>query len=225
MASLNARAVRASVIGALLMGALLFLSAGTLEYWQAWVFIAVFTGASSAVTVYLAVNDPALLERRLKGGPTAETETTQKLAVSLALVAFASLLMVPALDHRFGWSTVPSYVSLVGNALIVVSFVFIFFVLRENPYGASTIRVERDQRVISTGPYALVRHPMYAGALVLVIGIPLALGSWWGLLAIIVMIPALVWRLTAEEQFLSKHLPGYADYAKRIHYRLVPLVF
>jgi protein-S-isoprenylcysteine O-methyltransferase Ste14 len=221
----NMRALRASLLGLLAMAALLFIPAGTLAYWQAWVFIAVFAGASSAITVYLAVNDPALLERRLKVGPHAEQETAQKIAVFFALVGFIALLIIPALDHRFGWSRVPPSVSLAGDALVALGFLFIFFVLRENSYGASTIQVVEGQRVISTGPYARLRHPMYAGALLLIAGTPLALGSWWGLLVIAVMIPALVWRLLDEEEFLKRNLPGYAEYAERVPHRLVPFVW
>jgi protein-S-isoprenylcysteine O-methyltransferase Ste14 len=225
MTNLNIRALRASLFGALLMAAVLFLPAGALNYWQAWVFLCVFVGASSVITVYLAIRSPALLERRMKVGPKAEAEQTQKIAVSLAIVGFAALLVVPAFDHRFGWSRVPTWVSLAGDALIVLSFAFMFFVLKENPFGASTVQVVKDQTVISTGPYAIVRHPMYAGALLLVVGTPLALGSWWGLLAAVLMFPALIWRLLDEEAFLKRNLPGYAEYARRVRHRLVPLLW
>jgi protein-S-isoprenylcysteine O-methyltransferase Ste14 len=225
MTNLNIRALRASLFGALVMAALLFLPAGTLNYWQAWVFLSVFVGASSAITVDLAIKDPALLERRLKVGPKAETEQTQKFAVTLAIAGFVALLVVPALDHRVGWSHVPPWISLAGDALIVFSFVFMFLVLRENPFGASTIQVVKDQTVISTGPYGVVRHPMYGAALVMVVGTSLALGSWWGLLPAVLMFPALIWRLRDEEAFLTRNLPGYAEYAQRVRYRLVPLVW
>jgi protein-S-isoprenylcysteine O-methyltransferase Ste14 len=223
--SLNIRAFRASLFGALLMATLVFLPAGTLNYWQAWVFLSVFAGASAAITVHLAITDPALLERRMKVGPTAETEPTQKLAVSLAIAGFAALLAVPAFDHRFGWSRVPPSGALVGDALVGLCFVFMFLVLKENPFSASTVQVVKDQTVISTGPYAVVRHPMYAAALLLVVGTPLALGSWWGLLAALLLVPALIWRLVDEEAFLKRNLPGYAEYARRVRHRLVPLVW
>jgi protein-S-isoprenylcysteine O-methyltransferase Ste14 len=225
MTSLNMRAIRASLLGLLVMAALLFLPAGTLAYWQAWVFIAVFAGASSAITVYLAIRDPQLLERRMHAGPHAEKEKTQKIAMLLALVGFIALLIVPALDYRFGWSRVPPSVSLAGDALVALGFLLIFFVFKENSYGASTIQVAEGQRVVSTGPYALLRHPMYAGALLLIAGTPLALGSCWGLLVILVVVPALVWRLVDEEEFLKRNLAGYAEYADRVRYRLVPFVW
>jgi protein-S-isoprenylcysteine O-methyltransferase Ste14 len=187
--------------------------------------MAVFVGASSAITVYLAIKDPKLLERRMHVGPKAEKEKTQKIAVFFALVGFIALLVLPALDHRFGWSRVPPSVSLMGDAFIALGFLFIFFVLQESPYGASTIQVTEDQKVISMGPYAHVRHPMYAGALLLIFGMPRALGSWWGLLVISMIVQALVWRLLDEEKFLKKNLSGYIEYAYQVRYRPVPFVW
>jgi protein-S-isoprenylcysteine O-methyltransferase Ste14 len=223
--SLNLRAFRQSVFGTVVMAGLLFIPAGTLDYWQAWTFMAIFVSASTAITVYLAINAPSLLERRMRVGPAAETEPTQKIAVSFALAGFIALLVVSALDHRFGWSRVPASICLIGDALIVLGFVFVWLVLKENPFGASTVQISDGQRVITTGPYALVRHPMYAGALALVVGTPLALGSWWGLLGIVLLFPALVWRLLDEETFLKRNLPGYEQYAERVRYRLVPLIW
>src|SRR4051794_30516390 len=222
MASLYFRAFRSSVPGAFVMGALLFLGAGTLKYWQAWVFMAVFMGASIAITVYLAIRDPKLLERRMRAGPTAEKETTQKIIMFLAMMGFVGLLVVPAFDRRFGWSSVPPYACLIGDALIAISFVFVFRVLKINSYSASTIQVAEDQKVVSTGPYALIRHPMYAGSLPMVVGTSLALGSWWGLGALVLFIPALLWRLLDEEKYLKRNLPGYTEYTHKVRYRLVP---
>lgn len=207
------------------MTALLFIPAQTLNYWQAWLFIAVFVSASGAITVYLAVHDPALLERRMKIGPGAETRPTQRLVMFFAMAGFIALLVVPALDHRWGWTPVPATMSFVGEGLVVMGFLAVFTVLRENTYGASTIQVVEGQKVISTGPYALVRHPMYAGALVLVAGIPLALGSWSGLVIFVPFAAILIWRLVDEEKFLEKNLPGYSEYCRRVRYRLVPSVW
>jgi protein-S-isoprenylcysteine O-methyltransferase Ste14 len=208
-----------------MMAALLLVPAGTLNYWQAWVFMAVFVSASAAVTVYLAIYDPRLLGRRMRGGPAAEKERSQRLIISLAMMGFSGLLVIPAFDHRFGWSGVPTYTCLVGDALIAAGFLIVFFVVKVNTYAASTIEVAEDQKVISTGPYALVRHPMYAGSFPILIGTPLALGSWWGLSALIVVIPALIWRLVDEESFLRKNLPGYTEYTDKVRYRLVPNVW
>ena len=225
MKNLNIRALRSSLLGTITMAALLFIPAGTFGYWQAWLFMAVFVGASATITVYLAIRDPKLLERRMNVGPTAETEPTQKILMFFAMTGFIALFVFPAFDHRFGWSPVPSYVSLAGDALIAFGFLLIFIVIKVNAYAASTIQIAEDQKVISTGPYSLVRHPMYAGALPLLIGVPLALGAWWGLFVLILFIPALIWRLLDEEKFLQKNLPGYTDYCQEVHYRLVPFIW
>jgi protein-S-isoprenylcysteine O-methyltransferase Ste14 len=222
MSSLDIRAFRSTALGALAMAALLFVPAGTLGYWQAWVFMAVFVGASSAIGMYLALKDPELLERRMKVGPAAEKETTQKIIMAFAMAGFIALLLLPAFDHRFGWSKVPAYFSLAGDVLVGLGFFLTFLVLRENTYSASTIQVIEGQKVISTGPYAIVRHPMYAGALVMLLGMPLALGSWWGLCALLFIVPVLIWRLLDEERLLRKELPGYVEYTREVRYRLVP---
>jgi protein-S-isoprenylcysteine O-methyltransferase Ste14 len=225
MSSLNARAARATIIGAVVMAALLFGAAGTLRYWQAWLFMAGFQGASIAIGIYLAINDPALLARRMNVGPAAEKEPAQKIIMALAFAGMLALLIVPALDHRFGWSAVPPIVSLAGNILIGLGFLLMFFVFRENSYGASTIQVAAGQTLASTGPYARVRHPMYAGAIVMLIGVPLALGSWWGLAVVVLVVPVLAWRLLDEERVLARDLPGYAEYMGKVRYRLVPYVW
>jgi len=196
-----------------------------LRYWQGWAFLATFAACSTALTVYMALYDEKLLERRLRAGPRAETETSQKIIMVLVMLGFAALLVFPVLDHRFGWSPVPPYVSLIGDGLIVLGYLFILFVLRENSYAASTIQITDDQRVVSTGPYAVVRHPMYAGALLLLVGMPLALDSWYGLLGIVIILPMLIWRLQDEERFLTRNLPGYADYTSKVRWRLIPGLF
>jgi protein-S-isoprenylcysteine O-methyltransferase Ste14 len=209
----------------LLMGALVFLPAGTFDYWEAWVFSAVFFACSCAITIWLVFHDPKLLERRMKAGPAAEKERTQKTIMIFAFLSFAAAVVVPALDHRFGWSAVPASIAILGNVLIVLSYVGFYFVFRENTYGAATIQVESDQKVISTGPYAVVRHPMYTGALVMTLGMPLALGSWWGLLVLVPCVVVLVWRLLDEERLLAKNLRGYADYQRQVRFRLIPGIF
>jgi protein-S-isoprenylcysteine O-methyltransferase Ste14 len=225
MNKLYFRALRLSIYGFLAMAALLFVPAGTLDYWQAYVFMVVFVGGSAAITVYLAIKDPKLLERRMNVGPTAEKEPTQKIIMVFALLGFIALLVVPALDRRFMWSSVPPRVSVIGDLLVALGFLSVYFVIRENSYAASTIQVVEGQTVISTGPYAVVRHPMYAGVLPLLIGTPLALGSLWGLGALILFMPALIWRLLDEERFLHKNLPGYTEYTRKVRYRLVPFVW
>jgi protein-S-isoprenylcysteine O-methyltransferase Ste14 len=223
--ALNARAWVGIAVLAFVMGLLLFLFAGTIRYWQAWAYLAVFFGASVAITLYLMKHDPALLQRRLRGGPTAEKETTQKIIMLFASLGFIGSLVVPALDRRFSWTSVPPLLVIAGDALVALSFFVIFLVYRENTFTSATIEVAEGQRVISTGPYAIVRHPMYAGGSLLFLGTPLALGSYWGLLAFVVALPALIWRLLDEEKFLSRNLPGYTEYCGRVRWRLIPGVF
>src|SRR5260370_19253444 len=212
MKNLNIRALAALLLLLVVMAALLFVPAGTLDYWQAWTFLTVYFALSLAITLYLMQHDPRLLARRMRGGPTAEKETTQKIIMSFVSLGFIGLLVLAALDHRFAWSHMPPYVALAGDGLVILGWLAIFFVFKENSFTSATIEVAPDQRVISTGPYALVRHPMYAGALVMLLGIPLALGSWWGLVALAVISPALIWRIFAEETFLAGNLPAYPEY-------------
>jgi protein-S-isoprenylcysteine O-methyltransferase Ste14 len=225
MKNLNTRAWVSLAVLALVMGLLVFVPAGTVRYWQAWAYLSIFTGASVLTTLYLIRHDPALLERRMKGGPTAEKQPTQKLIMLGTSVGFVGLLVVSAIDARFGWSVVPLGAVLFGDALVIAGFYFISIVYRENTFTSATIEVAKDQRVIATGPYALVRHPMYAGALLYLLGTPLALGSYWGLVVFGAVLPLLLWRLFDEERFLCRNLPGYTEYRKRVRHRLVPFVW
>ncbi len=225
MNSLHQRAFRGLLFILLVMASLLFGAAGTFDCWQAWTFLAVYFASCLALTLYLMKKDPKLLERRLRGGPTAEKEPAQRIIMYFASAAFISLLVVPALDHRFGWSHMPAYAALAGDALVAIGWLATFFVFRENSFSSATIELAPDQRVISTGPYALVRHPMYSGGLVMLLGMPIALGSWWGVLIIVAIIPALIWRLLDEEKFLARNLPGYVEYQNRVRYRLIPGVW
>jgi protein-S-isoprenylcysteine O-methyltransferase Ste14 len=204
---------------------LLFVPAGTLNYWQAWVFLVVFSTSANAIGVYLSVMDPALLERRKKVGPAAEQSGAQRIIMSLTLIGIAGLLVFCALDHRFAWSPVPPVVSLAGDVLVALGLLINLLVFRKNSYGAATIETFEDQKVISTGPYGLVRHPMYMGALIMTIGVPIALGSWWGVAVVALMTPVLIWRILAEEELLKKDLPGYAEYLQKVRYRLVPYLW
>lgn len=207
------------------LGLLLFGCAGTVAYWQAWVYLGIFFGAALLITLYLAKREPALLERRVRGGPTAEKETSQKISQSITSLGFIALLAVPALDRRFGWSHLPTWIVIVGDALVAMCFYAIFVVYKENAFASATIEIAQDQKVVSTGPYAVVRHPMYARASLLFIGSPLALGSYWGILAFVAVLPALIWRLLDEEQLLARDLPGYTEYCKNVRWRLIPGVF
>jgi protein-S-isoprenylcysteine O-methyltransferase Ste14 len=225
MNRLHRRAFLSLLVLFLAMAALLFVPAGTFDYWQAWTFLVVYFAWSLAITLYLVKKDPKLLERRMRGGPTAEKETTQKIIMVLTSLGFIGLMVVPALDHRFGWSHMTTYAVLAGEGLVAVGWLAIFFVFRENSFSSATIELAPDQTVISTGPYALVRHPMYSGGLIMLLGMPIALGSWWGVLVVIAIMPALIWRLFDEERFLARHLPGYVAYQSKVKYRLIPRIW
>jgi protein-S-isoprenylcysteine O-methyltransferase Ste14 len=225
MKDLNKKALGGLFFLLLVMGALLFVSAWTLDYWQAWAFLAVFGASALAITLYLMKKDPKLLERRVYAGPTAEKETSQKIIQTIASIGFAAILVVSALDHRFAWTPLPFYISLAGDALVAIGFLIIFIVYKENTFASATIELAPDQKVVSSGLYALVRHPMYMGASFLLVGIPLSLGSWWGLFVIALTMPALIWRLLDEEKFLAKNLPGYTEYQNTVRHRLVPFIW
>ena len=209
----------------LVMASLLFLPARTFAYWQAWVFLAVYFFASIAISLYLITSDPALLARRMSGGPFAEKEPAQRVIMSITSLAFVGLLVLPAIDHRLRWSELSPGAALAGDVLVLLGWLGIFFVFRENSFSSATIELASDQRVISTGPYAWMRHPMYAAALVMLLGIPIALGSSWGVLIVVAMLPVLIWRLLDEERFLVTNLPGYAEYQRRVRYRLLPPIW
>jgi protein-S-isoprenylcysteine O-methyltransferase Ste14 len=213
------------VLLAVILGVALFGSAGTLDFWQAWVYLLVFMGSSALITVYLWRESPELLARRVNAGPTAEKQTSQQVIQLVASVAFIGCLVVPALDHRFGWSNLPLYFVILGDILVAAGFLIVLRVFQENAFTAATIEVAADQKVISTGPYAVVRHPMYAGALVLLFGTALALGSSWGSVPFGVMTLTIAARLLDEERFLANNLPGYTDYCQRVRYRLIPFVW
>ena len=202
--------------------ALLFAPAGTLDFWQAWLFLAVFVACMVPLGIYFVITDPALVERRMRAGPAAEQEPVQKVAIGIVCAALLAMLIVPGFDRRWHWSGVPAWLTVVADATIVASFVIFFYVMKQNSFAAATVRVERGQTVISTGLYGVVRHPMYMGTLPLTIAMPLALGSWWALLPVLAIVPALVWRLVDEERVLRRDLPGYAAYCARVRYRLVP---
>ncbi len=213
------------LIGAVILGLFLFIPAWTLNYWQAWVFILVFTTCVNAIGVYLSIKDPALLERRKKVGPAAEQSMAQRIIMSIALTSIVALLVFCALDRRFSWTPAPAYISLVGDVLVASGLLLNLLVFKANSFGGSTVQTFEAQTVITTGPYALIRHPMYAGVLVMMIGVPLALGSWGGLVILALVLPGLIWRILDEENLLKKELPGYTEYTQKVRYRLIPYLW
>lgn len=201
------------------LAALFFLPAGTLKYWQAWVYLAIIFGPMLLVMQYLMKNDPELLERRMR---TREKEAEQKLIVKLSFIPFLIAFLLPGFDRRFGWSNVPVGVVIAADLLVLLGYLIVFLVFRENRYASRVIEVEKEQEVIHSGPYALVRHPMYLGMLLLYLLSPLALGSYWAMLPALLIVPVIVKRIQNEEVVLSRELNGYQDYMRMTHYRILP---
>jgi protein-S-isoprenylcysteine O-methyltransferase Ste14 len=217
--------IRSSVLGTLALGALVFIPAGTLNYWQGWAYFGTAISASALYTIYLVKHDPALLQRRQQVGPSHEKEPAQKIIVLFIFAAFVTLIVLPPLDYRLGWSLVPWYVSVIGVALVALSFYFFYLVSKINTYAAANVRVEKGQRIVDTGVYGLVRHPMYFGTLFLIVGTPLALGSWWTLLLTPAFLLLLYFRIASEEKVLMRDLAGYAEYQRKVRYRLIPFIW
>ncbi|HET6732537.1 methyltransferase family protein [Mycobacterium sp.] len=219
------KAIASSVLGFVYFGVLLFLPAGTFDYWQAWVFIAVFTATTAGPSIYWAVKRPEVLRRRMNAGPLAEARPAQKIIVTSVYLLASAMFVISALDHRFGWSQVPTAVVLIGDVLVAVGLGLAMLVVQQNSYAAATITVESEQQLVSTGLYGLVRHPMYSGALIMMIGTPLALDSYWGLVALIPSLVVLAFRILDEEKALTQELTGYVEYTQQVHHRLVPGVW
>jgi len=211
-----------SVIGLVAFILMVFVPAGTFDYWRGWAFIAVFAAATLIPSVYLAVHNPDALRRRMQAGPGAESRPVQKVIISVAFVSVVSMIVVSVLDFRFGWSAVPAAVSVLGLVLVAVGLSIAMLVTIQNGYAAANIAVETGQQLSSTGWYGFVRHPMYFGNVVLMVGVPLALGSYWGLLILLVGLGVLALRINDEEALLKKDLAGYDEYIATVHYRLVP---
>lgn len=214
-----------AIFGLVFFGILLFLPAGTFSYWQAWVFIAVFFVATLIPSVFLAVRYPAALRRRMKVGPTAETRPAQKLAITGTILLVIAVTVLSALDHRFGWSSVPTAVVVLGAVMVAVGLTIAQLVILQNNYAAATITVEAGQELVSTGLYGIVRHPMYVGTLIMMFGMPLALDSYWGLVTLVPGVLILAYRILDEEKLLSAELTGYREYMQKVHYRLLPYVW
>jgi protein-S-isoprenylcysteine O-methyltransferase Ste14 len=208
--------------GAVVLGALLFVPAGTLRWWEAWLFLGTLFIPMALVAGYLYRNDPALLERRLM---RREERSRQRAIVWVGSAVWLVSFLFPAFDQRFGWSSVPAGLAVVGDGLVLAGYLVFFLTMRENSFAARVVQVEEGQRVISTGPYAVVRHPMYSGISLMWVATPLALGSWWGVIPALTTPLFLAVRLLDEEKALAAALPGYVEYAHTVRWRLVPGVW
>jgi protein-S-isoprenylcysteine O-methyltransferase Ste14 len=225
MDDLSKKAITALVRFQIVMALLLFLPAWSLRFWKGWVYWILFSVSTLLGTLSLLKRDPSLVESRLKGGPGAEREKSQKIILRLANIFACGLLVVPGIERRFHALIIPSPFVLVADTLIVTGFLIVFLVLRENSYASSIVEVKADQRVISTGPYSIVRHPMYAGAMLVVLATPPALGSLWALACAVLLCGIIVARLLDEERYLTKHLPGYEAYCREVRHHLIPYVW
>lgn len=214
-----------AVVEFVVFGSMLFVPAGTFNYWQAWVFLVVVAVPAWIPSIYLLRTNPDALQARMRGGPAAETRVAQKVVIAGLYLSLAAMVVVSALDHRFGWSPVPTEICLVGDVLVAAGLGVVALVIIQNSYAAATVRVKEGQRVVSTGLYGLVRHPMYTGNVIMMIGIPLALGSYWGLVFVAPGVMVLAWRIRDEEKLLQRELDGYREYSQQVRYRLVPSVW
>ena len=220
--SLTTRLILRSLFAVIFVAVLLFIPAGSLGYWQGWVFMALLFLPMPITSVYFLKRDPQLVERRLR---TQEKISEQKTIIRwVQLVAFGSSA-IPGLDYRFGWSRVPLWLTILSQVFVFAGYLITLWVMNENSFASRTVQIEEGQRVISTGPYRLVRHPMYFGAVLMLLFTPLALGSWWALPGFLLVIPLIVLRLLNEEKMLCRDLPGYSDYCLRTRSRLLPLLW
>jgi protein-S-isoprenylcysteine O-methyltransferase Ste14 len=204
------------------LGLLTLAPAGTFDFWQVYVYIGILIIPMTFVLFYFLKNDPLFLERRTR---SEEKEKTQKIIQIVFSFVFLSGFIVPGLDKRFGWSEIPVWIVLIADLIILLGYVLIFFVFRQNSYASRVVEVAESQKVISTGLYSFVRHPMYLGVLIMYIPTPVALGSWWGLIPMAGIPLALVLRILNEEKVLCRDLPGYTEYCKKTKYRLIPLIW
>lgn len=204
------------------IAAALIIPAGSLAYWQAWVFCAIMILSAALIVAYFYKRSPEFLERRMR---YKEKEVKQKTIIKIAVLLFLFEFLIPGFDYRFGWSNVPLWLVIFSDLVIVVSYFLVFLAFKENPYAARTVEVFKGHKVISTGPYAVVRHPMYAGIIPMYIFMPLALGSFWAIIPAIAVVAIIVARALNEEEVLKRDLPGYKGYCKKVHYRLIPFVW
>jgi protein-S-isoprenylcysteine O-methyltransferase Ste14 len=201
---------------------LILLPAGTFNYWQVYVYCGILIVPMIIVMFYFLKHDPKFLERRMKGK---EREKQQVIIQMLSTLIFLAGFIIPGLDHRFSWSNVPAFQSIAADIIILLGYLLIFFVFRQNSYASRIIEVDEEQKVISTGLYGLVRHPMYVGVLIMYIPTPLALGSYWGLIPFALLPLSMALRILNEEKVLSENLPGYKEYCQKTRYRLIPFIW
>lgn len=206
-------------LGIITIGLMLFLPAGSLNYWQAWLFMATLFTPAIFVVSYFLKHDPELLERRMK---FKEKEVQQKLIIKIANLFSIIGMLIPGLDYRYGWSDIPTFIVILSDIIVFLGYMLVFRTFKENSYAARTIQVEKNQKVITTGPYSIIRHPMYIGVILMYLFMPIALGSYWALIFFIPVIALVIFRTLDEERVLLRDLKGYVEYTKKVKYRLIP---
>jgi len=204
------------------IAAFVFVPAGSLRFWQGWVYFALWVIPTRIAFAYFYKHDPELVERRLQ---RKEKVREQRIIMKFFRPVGAAIFILPGLDHRFGWSHSPVWLSILGQAGFLAGYLMTLWVVKVNRFAAATIQVEAGQPVISSGPYSVVRHPMYLGATLLFLFTPLALGSYWTLPAFVLVVPLIAFRLLNEEKVLRQELPGYSEYCLRRRFRLIPFLW
>ena len=222
MKSLIKKIIKRFSLVPIVLGLLILVPAGTFNYWQVYIYIGILVIPMIFVLFYFLEKDPLFLERRTRAK---EKEKTQKIIQIVFSVIFLSGFVIPGLDKRFGWSDIPINIVLITDIIILLGYLLIFFVFRQNSYASRIVEVDKSQKVISTGLYSFVRHPMYLGVLIMYIPTPVALGSYWGLIPMASIPLAIVFRILNEEKVLSNDLPGYKEYCQKTRYRLIPLIW
>lgn len=198
---------------------ILFLPTGTTKFWEAWIFWLGFTIITFFIAVYFTKKNPEFLSRRAK----VKERTNNKTPIYLKVYYIGFILL--GIDFRFHWSNEPLWLVIISNIIVFAAYIFIFYVFRENSYASTVIQVENEQQVISSGPYSIVRHPMYLGMIIMSLLMPLALGSYFSLIPMLLIMPITIFRIKSEEKVLSHELNGYKDYCLKTHYRLIPLIW
>jgi protein-S-isoprenylcysteine O-methyltransferase Ste14 len=225
METLKFKTLSRIIIFTIILGLLIFVPSWTIFYWQGWIFYFVVSICLFIMTLYFLKHDPALMESRVNIGPKAEKKIFQKILLSFFIVLLMGLVLLSALDHRFHLSKIPDAFIIISNFIILIGFYILYRVFKENSFASATIDLAKEQKVIATGPYSIVRHPMYSGAFLLFMFTPIALDSFFGIILSVLIAVIGVFRIIDEEKFLNINLSGYPDYCKKIKYRLIPFIW